>query len=204
MQQRIVQFDNTQIHQYSLRNYNMANHAYVTTKKHMTPEKVRSVLDRLNTELFFDCLVITDTVYDDGTSGWHICIKGESEYVLRQCWLNSRRSFEIRHGGGTDFIWWVDQRIQDEISKVFDGRVKDDGGDGWDEVLTSWNMADSYPEHIKRRIESYKKWAIAEGRVWDHIWVMCLSKMRWMLWDYPKSYREPYKAAQRKKKHAHA
>jgi hypothetical protein len=143
-------------------------------------------------------------VYYDDEPGWFITIKGESEYQSRQCWLNSRRSFEIRHGGGSDFIWWVDQRIQDEISKVFDGRVKDDGGSGYDEVLTTWGMADSYPEHIKNRIESYKKWNAEHGnRLADQIVLICISKMRFMLWGYPKSYREPYKAAQRKKKHEH-
>lgn len=182
----------------------MANHAYVTTKKHMTPEKVRAVIDRLNKDIFFDCLEIEDTMYSDDEPGWVITIKGESEYQYRQCWLNSRRSFEIRHGGGSNFIWWVDERIQDEISKVFDGRVKDDGGSGYDEVLTSWNMPDSYPEYIQRHIESYKKWeAEYGGSPMDKVIRICTSKMRYMLWGYPKSYREPYKAAQRKKKHEH-
>jgi hypothetical protein len=117
--------------------------------------------------------------------------------------LNSRRHFEIRHGGGSDFLWWVDGRIQDEISKVFDGRVKDDGGSGYDEVLTSWNLPDSYPEYVKQRSDSYQEWARENGRPAEQIFAICMSKMRFMLWGYPKSYREPYKAAQRKKKHEH-
>lgn len=180
----------------------MANHAYVTTKKHMTPEKVRAVLDRLNKDIFFNCLEIEDATYWDDEPGWIITIKGEdSQYQYRQCWLNSRRSFEIRHGGGISFLWWVDQRIQDEISKVFDGRVKDDGGEGWNEVLTTWGMADSYPEHIKQSIESYKEWATKYSKnPINKIVIFCISDMRRMFQRYPKSYREPYKVAQRKKK----
>lgn len=181
----------------------MANHAHVITKKHMTPEKVRAVLDRLNKDIFFDCLEIEDNEYWSGKPGWYIHVKGENEYQARVCWLNSCRHFEIRHGGGSDFLWWVDQRIQDEISKVFGGRVKDDGGSGYDEVLTSWNTADSYPEHIKKRVELYKKLANEEGGLWDQIVVICVSKMRFMLWGYPKSYRDPYKSAQRRNKHEH-
>lgn len=169
----------------------------------MTADNVRAVLDRLNKDIFFDCLEIEYSEYWEGKPGWYIHVKGESEYQARVCWLNSRRSFEIRHGGGSSFLWWVDQRIQDEISKVFDGRVKDDCGSGYDEVLTTWGMADSYPEHIKQCVESYKKWASETGRLLDQVWVICISKMRFMLWGYPKSYREPYKAAQRKKKHEH-
>lgn len=181
----------------------MANHAHVTTKKHMTAENVRAVLERLNKDIFFDCLEIEDSEYWSGKPGWYIHVKGESEYQARVCWLNSSRHFEIRHGGGSDFLWWVDGRIQDEISKVFDGRVKDDGGSGYDKVLTSWNLPDSYPEYVKQRRDSYQEWARENGRPAEQIFAICMSKMRFMLWGYPKSYREPYKAAQRKKKHEH-
>lgn len=179
----------------------MANHAFVTTKRHMTPEKVRAVLDRLNQEIFFGCLEIEDTMYSDDEPGWFIHVKGESEYQVRQCWLNNRQSFEIRHGGGSDFLWWVDQRIQDEISKVFDGRVKDESGSGYDEVLTSWGMPDSYPEYINKRVESYKQWEREYGNnPLEKIIATCACKMRFMLWGYPKSYRDPYKTAQRRQK----
>lgn len=119
----------------------MANHAKVLTKKKMTPEKITEILNGLNLFLFKDLLKIeyTDCTDKPGSWGkhvWYITVKGgEHEYQgqtyhrygERECWLNSSRSFEMRHGGGGEFIWWVDGAILNEIALKFDGRHYDDG-----------------------------------------------------------------------------
>jgi hypothetical protein len=55
--------------------------------------------------------------------------KGEH---LRVFWLKTSKSFEIRHGGGGYFPWWVDSIITNEIALRFDGTISDDGvGEKW-------------------------------------------------------------------------
>jgi len=135
----------------------MANHGHVATKRHMTPEKVRAVIDRLNKDVFFGVLDIVDTDFTDGTVGWYITAEGA--YGSRQCWLNSKRSFEMRHGGGSAFLWWVDSVIQDAISEEFDGRVTDDGGSGHDKVLRTWDTPLTFPEYFyaqNKRLTPFK------------------------------------------------
>ena len=123
----------------------IANHSNVFTKKHITGPKITALLNHLNETVLFGVLIISPSV--DETE-WHITIVDTRDY--RVCWLNSRRHFEIRHGGGSDFIWWIDHLIQDAISKEFNGRVKDDGGAGWEEVLTTWNTPLTFPEAFRK------------------------------------------------------
>lgn len=152
----------------------MANHAHVITKKKMTPEKISALIDRLNATMFKDLLKITytDCTGQTGCWGkhvWEITVKGGEHvyegreyhrYGDRVCWLNSSRHFEIRHGGGGNWIWWVDQAICNEIALEFDGYDMDDS-DGehdkpekdkyadFDQYLIRTNLADKYPDKIK-------------------------------------------------------
>ena len=158
----------------------MANHAHVTTRKHMTPAKVRAILDQLNQDVFFGVLNIEDTEYTEGTIGWYIT--ATDSYGDRSCWLNSRRHFEMRHGGGSDFLWWVDSLIQDAISNAFQGRVKDDGGSGYDKVLTSWNTPLTYREYLNKRFAHRTNWLVR---------FLC---MKMALDGCPKSYLKASKA----------
>ncbi len=151
----------------------MANHGYVITKKHMTREKVTESLNKLNKELLFDCLNIELCDFDSGEQAWSITVDGTND--SRVCWLNNRQSFEIRHGGGSPFIWWIDSLIQDTISKEFDGRVKDDGcTEGWDTVIKTWNTPLTFPESFKKQ----------ENCLFTNLYL-------WRRWrrNYPKKYK---------------
>ncbi|MBS1722866.1 MAG: hypothetical protein JSS66_07830 [Armatimonadetes bacterium] len=112
----------------------MANHAYVKTRKHMSFEAIDAILHKLNEEVFHGCLEIEP--WRDGgpgawgPDGWVLTIQCDGFEDGRVCWLNSPRSFEIRHGGGGDFIWWVDMVICQAVRDAFGGRWSDDGGAG--------------------------------------------------------------------------
>jgi hypothetical protein len=154
----------------------MANHAHVITKKKMTPEKITLLIDRLNGTMFRGLLktVYTDCTGQTGCWGkhvWQITVKGgefEREgnvyhrYGSRVCWLNSSRHFEIRHGGGGSWIWWIDSAICNEIALEFDGYVMDDS-DGekepgvkdeyadFDAYLIRSNIDSSFSDEVKAR-----------------------------------------------------
>ena len=114
----------------------MANHAYVKTRKKMTPEAVTELLDRLNQTIFKGCLQVKYSKAKPGDNSWgpHVWVltavddKGE-EVGSRVCWLNTERSFEIRHGGGGNFIWWIDCAVCNEVAITFNGTWKDDGSE---------------------------------------------------------------------------
>lgn len=141
----------------------MANHAYVTTKKKMTPALITEMLNRLNQERFRGILKIE---YSDETGNksawgphvWLIKIGENGEFGSRVCWLNTGRKFEIRHGGGGDFIWWVDISICNEIAVLFNGKISDDGGDGkWDGAPNKYKTwADHFARIHKLALERHK------------------------------------------------
>ena len=120
----------------------MANHANVYTARKMTPEKITELIEGLNHRIFKDLLIVRYEKGDvnEGSLGnhmWFITVKGgEHEYKgqtnhrfgQRVCWLNRSRHFEMRHGGGGNFIWWVDSAIMNEIALRFKGRWIDDSG----------------------------------------------------------------------------
>jgi hypothetical protein len=109
----------------------MANHGYVITKKPMTPERVTEVLETLNKRVFKGMMKIeySNCVGDDSAWGDHVWLVTQGEYVRRVCWLNSKRSFELRHGGD-DFEWWWDNAVTNEIACEFNGTVGDDACEG--------------------------------------------------------------------------
>lgn len=156
----------------------------------MSADKITDLVHRLNKELFFDCLDIEYFV-DDNEPSWLIQIKGQ-EHIYRCFWLNTKRHFEIRHGGGCDFIWWIDLRIQDEIAKVFDGRLEDDGGSGYDEKIYSWNTPNTFEDYLRDRIQP-KHMQYTPGQ-----WVY-RAKL-WLSLERIPAYWKPYKAYKREQK----
>jgi hypothetical protein len=120
----------------------MANHAYVKTKKVMKPQAVTELIERLNSTIFKNCLTVKykQSPKSDksawGEHCWIITVKGDSNDGIgsRVCWLNTSRSFEMRHGGGSQFMWWVDSAICNEIAVQFKGTWTDDGVGGKMEV----------------------------------------------------------------------
>ena len=135
----------------------MANHAYVKTRKHMSFESISELINELNETIFYNCLKI-EPWKDRGDDAWGPC--GWKITVIdsdggRICWLNSRQSFEIRHGGGSQFIWWIDFIICQTIRDKFSGRLTDDSGGGditeniptnWKEYLDSLNKSGGFFE----------------------------------------------------------
>lgn len=113
----------------------MANHCKVEAKKRMTSKNVTEVLKSLNEKYFLNNLNILyfDERGNKSAYGPHVwMIKyissiDHQDYDGRIMWLNNSKSFEIRHGGGSNFIWWIDNVITNEIAIKFDGLIIDDG-----------------------------------------------------------------------------
>ena len=150
----------------------MANHCQIITKKKMTPEKIAALIDRLNATLFRDLLKITytDCTVKEGCWGKHVweietVTKNPEDpvnYGDRVCWLNTSRHFEMRHGGGGNWIWWVDSAICNEIALEFEGYTADDsdgeheqpikgGYDDFNAYLIRANISESFSEEGKAR-----------------------------------------------------
>jgi len=110
----------------------MANHGSVKTKKSMTHIAISKMLDGMNKDYFHSNLVISYTKGGWGSHTWDISyVSDNKEYAGRVMWLNNKNSFEMRHGGGPDFAWWIDSAILNEVACVFDGRRADDGVSGY-------------------------------------------------------------------------
>jgi hypothetical protein len=125
----------------------MANHAYVKTKKKMTPDLVSQVIENLNQRVFKGLITTTHTKNEKNL--WRSSFyENEIHWLSRVCWLNSPKSFELRHGG-TDFEWWWDTVLANEIAVVFDGTIIDDGdGEKWAGVANKYDDPKNYLELI--------------------------------------------------------
>lgn len=136
----------------------MANHAEVKTKKQMTPEGITALLNEMNATIFRNVLKIEycDCRNETGAWGDHVWIinvhpKDPSpniNYGTRECWLNNPKSFEIRHGGGSSFLWWIDFAITNEVALRYNGVVIDES-DGIREKPVQGKY-DSFGEYIRR------------------------------------------------------
>lgn len=131
-----------------LRVIKMANHGYVKTKLPMTKNDIIKILEDLNTSHFSGKLVL-----EHGTSKYIETYYKEE--FCRQMWLNTKNSFVIRHGGGTQLHWWIDTVVRHTIAKKFNGIITDDG---------------CGEEFIKEEVDkysSYKKYLIVRfGKQW--------------------------------------
>lgn len=148
----------------------MSNHVKVTTKKAMTAIGITNLLTRLNEQRFKNVLNIQYLKQSKDGPGlwgpheWEISVKEfdeedprfENGFMTLECWLNNRRSFEIRHISGT-FIWWVDLSISNEVALTFDGKRCDDADgkkekgvagkyDDWDAFAVRMNFGRGLPE----------------------------------------------------------
>jgi len=117
----------------------MANHDDVKTKKSMTSRDISAVFEELNKSHFKEQLLFKYSNHEDnkrawGPHVWEIIYNGEDccqgfwsrGKTFRICWLNSSRHWEIRHGGGGDFSWWVAAVVINEIAVRFDGIISDE------------------------------------------------------------------------------
>lgn len=133
----------------------MANHAYVKTKKKMLPEAITALINRLNDTVFKKVLKIECENYRGDSHAWGKYVWNVSydidgkEADGRIFWLNNSKSFEIRHGGGWDFIWWIDHVITNEVALIFDGIISDDGGsDDWKGEPNKYSSFEEYWKNI--------------------------------------------------------
>lgn len=111
----------------------MANHAYVKSATPIEANLIASLLGDLNERLFKRCLRI-DYHESDDSSAWgphcwvltFVSAEDGQEYAGRVCWLNPDGSFEIRHGGGSNFAWWIDHAITNEVAVRTNSAIEDD------------------------------------------------------------------------------
>ncbi len=116
----------------------MANNGWIKTRRKMKPEQITSILEKLNTSLFKNNLQIEYHISTPESPGWgpHTWLlkyeSNGSEWASRICWLETSHNFVMRHGGGTQFAWWIDTVISNEVAVYFDGTIGDDAiSDKW-------------------------------------------------------------------------
>lgn len=116
----------------------MANHGYVRSKRRITKEMVDKAIEDINQKFLFGKLVVEYSHHPDNPGGWGLHVwevhHKDQPQEGRIMWLKNNRSktFEIRHGGGGEFIWWIDHLILNAVCEITDGSISDDaGGDKW-------------------------------------------------------------------------
>lgn len=153
----------------------MANHGYVTSRKHIRKEMVDRALAKINDKFLFGEMKIEYYKPEAGdtfsTHAWNVTFENSDgkEFASRSFWIpyGKPRTFEIRHGGGGDFIWWVDLLIRNAVAAECDGMISDDGCDGKEPAETSPSLP--FREH--------------QIRHWSNIGLP-LSNIRWLLNQY--------------------
>jgi hypothetical protein len=135
----------------------MSNHAYVKTRKFMKVELLHQFFDDLNKNYFKNVFKINYEKGDEyllGPGGWTLTysFKDKDNKITHEqqveCWLNTSRSFEMKHSAGGFFFEWVDALILHMLAVKFNGKISDDGLNG------SW---EGDPEKINTFSKYYKK-----------------------------------------------
>lgn len=135
----------------------MANHGFCKTRKVMKPEDITVMFADMNARLFKGNLQVEYHIGDEHSWGPHVWVleyispEDQQKYASRVCWLNTRRSFEIRHGGGGDFDWWLDSAVLNEVAVRYNGTISDEGiSDKWNGEP---NKYDTFKSYVYRRYE---------------------------------------------------
>jgi len=142
----------------------MANHGFVNLPFTITAEELHVALDEINKRRFKGLLCVE---YDEPSKTFEIIAgKGKKSEEHRLVFLRDNlneieacdkwdpkgeaRRIEIRHGGGSRFIWWIDCVITNELAIKFKGYITDEGTG--DEVIKSrpklWPTFRSYLEEL--------------------------------------------------------
>lgn len=122
----------------------MANHGYVTTRRHLTPEEVDRDIREIVKRRFKDLIEVRyektapepSTHNFRGTDFWNIWalwafepkdekLKKTSNYIF-EVWIMNRRKLEFRHPHG-DWSWWGQMTVQNELAYKYDGTISDEG-----------------------------------------------------------------------------
>jgi hypothetical protein len=134
----------------------MANYAKIKTKLKMQPNNITKLLNDLNTTIFKNTLTITYTGSDKPYYHEWFIQQNNDITQYRICWLNNSTSFEIKHGGGKNFIWWVDFAICNEIAVKFNGIWTDEADN--DKRKGIPHKYDNFQEHTERMFDYMKEW----------------------------------------------
>lgn len=117
----------------------MANHCVVKSRKKHTPEQITQLLTELNTSHFAGKLTWEYHESTDADSGWGkytwlISYKEDAkdgpddgEWCRRVMWSDTPNHFELRHGPGGYFAWWISTVILHAVAYRFNGSVLDEG-----------------------------------------------------------------------------
>lgn len=135
----------------------MANHAYVTTRKVMSPEKITEIVERLNRDLFHNTLQIKHgPSKGDPLYWWDIVVaEADQEWGSRSFWLQTPRKFEMRHGMGGNFIWWIDTMICNDVALAYNGRRTDDGTGPMESLPVVPNQYPTYRSYLEMATQHY-------------------------------------------------
>jgi len=124
------------------------NNGIVTTRKTMTPDKVRWVMETIN-EVFLDGKF---TIYQADDAPWLGAFQPGSEpggVPVLGVTITSRRRLETRKSGGGDFMGWIETLFQEGIAFHFNGRCGNEGvGERWDPRPEKFPTFRAYYNHI--------------------------------------------------------
>ena len=155
----------------------MSNHGYVKSRKFMRPEEISKIIEEINQTRFKGNLVVEYHKHTPEEPGWgehtwiisYISSEDKNEYIRKVCWLETSRTFEMRHGGGGDFAWWLDRVIVNEVALFYDGVITDDGDGSKDKgkpnyYLTFLEFEEMMLRHIKE--EHIRKYMLVKNFEW--------------------------------------
>ena len=124
----------------------MANHGYVTTKKHMSIEKIDADLREFISR---HCggVATVEGPFDisDELAGWLVKFL-DDDYATFQVWLHTRRKLELPHPMGANVPYWAQTLFQHEMAAKYNGRVSDDGYEG--HAKTDPDRINTYTKYV--------------------------------------------------------
>lgn len=98
----------------------------------MTAPEIEEILERLNKTKFKGVLKWESYVSTGpecwgpkNETAWEITYEDDLRPFV--CWINNAHHFEIKHGHSGNFGWWLDISVANEVAKVFEGTIDDDG-----------------------------------------------------------------------------
>jgi hypothetical protein len=136
----------------------MANHGKIELSREVAPEEITKLLNELKETEFKNAVDFEYAEGDErswGPAMWfarQVTKEGVSSQVIRVMWLNPDNSFEMRHGGGSDWAWWVDETVQAHVQKRFGGIAFDDGVEGPIALKIQ-----TFGEHLKHQLRKFPK-----------------------------------------------
>ena len=150
----------------------MANHAYVTTRRILTPEVVDQDIREIVTRRLKDEVTIEfkkfgklpkKTSYK-GYESWEIWalwrFEPKSQKIKEpwrfgfEAWQMSHRKLEFRHPHG-EWAWWAQMILREELAYKYDGILSDEG------ISDRWKAT---PEKLKKYAH-YRDWVTKR---WPH------------------------------------